>query len=341
MDYVRFGTAGLTVSRLAFGCSIFGSKDWVPWALSEEEAQPHYRKAFQSGYTLFDTADAYSHGQAEEILGRAVKRFGTGRDRVVIATKLFEPMGPDPNQRGLSRKHIRHAIDDSLRRLGTDYVDLYQIHRLDTATPMEELLEGLNDVVRAGKVLYLGASSMHAWQFAKLQYTARLNGLTPFVSMQNRYNLLYREEEREMLPFCQDQGVAVMVYSPLQRGLLAGSRRHGTMRSQVVKDFDRPNDEAIIDNVMALAAARGVKPAQIALAWLLRHPAVTCPIIGATRPEQLEDAVEALGITLSDAEMDLLEAPYLPQQVRFLKDLPPTAGHTASPEIQQAMRKQV
>ena len=228
MKYGTLASTGIQVSRLAFGCSSYGSKDWMPWALDEEQAQDHYRRAFEAGFNFFDTADSYSSGLSEEIPGRAVKRFAVGREHVVIATKVFFAMGAGANQKGLSRKHIRHAIDDSLRRLGTDYVDLYQIHRLDPLTPYEEVLEGLDAVVRAGKALHVGASSMHAFQFAKLQALAQANGRAKFVTMQNKYNLLYREEEREMLPLCLDQGVGVIPYSPLARGLLAGSRRAAT-----------------------------------------------------------------------------------------------------------------
>ncbi len=227
------------MSRLALGCASYGSKSYLPWVISEQDAQVHYRKAFESGITFFDTANSYSTGLSEEILGRAIKRYGTGRDRTVIATKVHNVMGPDLNQRGLSRKHIHHSIDASLKRLGTDYIDLYQIHRLDHATPMEEILEGLDQVVRAGTVLYIGASSMHAWEFAKLQNLAKQHALPSFVTMQTLYNLLYREEDREMLPMCADQGVGVLPYSPLARGLLAGSRNVKTERSGIVKDFAR------------------------------------------------------------------------------------------------------
>lgn len=339
MRTVQLGSTGLKVSALAFGCSSYGSKDWMPWALSEEDAQPHYRQAFESGFTFFDTADSYSTGLSEEILGRALKRFGPQRDQVVVATKVFGAMGPDANQRGLSRKHIRHAIDDSLRRLGTDYVDLYQIHRLDPATPAEELLQALDDIVRAGKALYIGASSMHAWQFAKLQALAEQNGLTKFVTMQNKYNLLYREEEREMLPLCLNDGVGVIPYSPLARGLLAGSRRRNSDRSQVVRDFTRPQDEAIVDRVIELAEKRNAKPAQIALAWLLDNPAVTAPIIGATKPHHIEDALGALDIELSVEERQFLEEPYTPQQVQFDRNETLLPGQTAAPDVLPRFRR--
>ncbi len=334
----RLGLTGLKISPLAFGCSSYGSRDWMPWALSEEDAQEHYKKAFEVGFSFFDTADSYSTGLSEEILGRAIQRFGTGRDRVVIATKVFGATGPDPNQRGLSRKHIRHAIDDSLRRLGTDYIDLYQIHRLDPDTRPEELLLALDDIVRAGKALYLGASSMHAWQFAKLQALAKENGLTPFVSMQNKYNLLYREEEREMLPLCVTDGIAVIPYSPLARGLLAGSRRSGTPRSMVVRDFTRPQDEAVIDRVISLSQDRNVKPAQIALAWLIGSPAVTAPIIGATKPHHIDDALAALNIHLTSEERAYLEKPYTPQQAQLDRNETIAAGQTASSDVLHLIR---
>jgi len=338
MKYGTLASTGIHVSRLAFGCSSYGSKDWMPWALSEEDAQEHYRRAFEAGFTFFDTADSYSTGLSEEILGRAVKRFAAGRDQVVIATKVFGAMGTDANQKGLSRKHIRHAIDDSLRRLGTDYVDLYQIHRLDPLTPFEEILEGLDAVVRAGKALHIGASSMHAFQFAKLQALAQANGLTQFVTMQNKYNLLYREEEREMLPLCLDQGVGVIPYSPLARGLLAGSRRADTERSRVVKDFSRPEDDAVIDSVFALAHTRGCKSAQIALAWLLHNPAVTAPIVGATKVHHIEDAVAALDIQLTDEELDSLEAAYRPQQIQLDRNERPQPGQTAGADLKHLFR---
>lgn len=338
MEKKRLGSTGLKVSPLAFGCSSYGSAEWMPWALSEEEAQEHYKKAFEVGFSFFDTADSYSTGLSEEILGRALKRFGPGRDRVVIATKVFGATGPDSNQRGLSRKHIRHAIDDSLRRIGTDYIDLYQIHRLDPDTPWEELLLALDDVVRAGKALYLGASSMHAWQFAKLQALAKANGLTPFVSMQNKYNLLYREEEREMLPLCVNDGIAVIPYSPLARGLLAGSRRNGTARSKVVKDFTRPEDEQVIDRVISLAQEKNVKPAQIALAWLAGSPAVTAPIIGATKQHHIDDALDALTIRLTSEERSYLEEPYTPQLAQLDRNETISAGQTASNDVLEFIR---
>ncbi|WP_307756244.1 aldo/keto reductase [Bradyrhizobium viridifuturi] len=339
MKYGTLANTGIQVSRIAFGCSSYGSKDWMPWALNEEQAQDHYRRAFESGFTFFDTADSYSSGLSEEILGRAVKRFAAGREQVVLATKVFFPMGAGANQGGLSRKHIRHAIDDSLRRLGTDYVDLYQIHRLDPLTPYEEILEGLDAVVRAGKALHIGASSMHAFQFAKLQALAQANGLTKFVTMQNKYNLLYREEEREMIPLCLDQGVGVIPYSPLARGLLAGSRRDNTERSRVVKDFSRPEDDAVIDRVFAVAQARGCKPAQVALAWLLHNPAVTAPILGATKLHHIDDAITALDIRFTDQELDTLEEAYRPQQVQHDRNEQLQSGQTAAADLKRLFRK--
>lgn len=341
MKYGTSASTGIQVSRLAFGCSSYGSKDWMPWALSEEDAQDHYRRAFETGFNFFDTADSYSSGLSEEILGRAVKRFAGGRDQVVIATKVFFATGSGANQKGLSRKHIRHAIDDSLRRLGTDYVDLYQIHRLDPLTPYEEILEGLDAVVRAGKALHIGASSMHAFQFAKLQALAQANGVTKFVTMQNKYNLLYREEEREMIPLCLDQGVGIIPYSPLARGLLAGSRRADTERSRIVKDFSRPEDDAVIDSVSALAKARGYKPAQVALTWLLHNPAVTAPILGATKSHHVDDAVAALDIQLTDQELDTLEAAYRPQQVQHDRNERLQPGQTAASDLKHLFRRSV
>ena len=338
MRTIDLGSTGLRVSRLAFGASSYGSRDWMPWALSEDDAQPHYRAAFEHGFNFFDTAESYSSGLSEEILGRAVKRYGPGRDKVVIATKVGLAKG-DETSHGLSRKRIRHAIEGSLRRLGTDYVDLYQIHRLDPRTPLEEVMLALDDAVRAGKVLYIGASSMHAWQFATLQQLAERNGLARFSTMQNKYNLLYREEERETLPLCLHQGVAVLPYSPLARGLLAGSRRQDTERSRVVRDFVRPEDERVVDRVIQVADERGVKPAQIALAWLLYNPAVTAPIVGATRVGHLDDAVAALDIVLTAEELDRLEAPYVPQQVQLDRNVAPAPGQTASPDLLPLFRR--
>lgn len=323
MDYVNLGSTGLKVSRICLGTMSYGSKQWRPWVLEEAEGRPFLRRALELGINFFDTADMYSNGASEEILGRALRDFGVSRERVVIATKVFFPTGDDPNQRGLSRKHILHAIDGSLRRLGVDYVDLYQIHRFDYATPVEETLEALDDVVRQGKALYLGASSMYAWQFARMLYKADELGLARFVSMQNHYNLVYREEEREMIPLCRAEGIAVLPWSPLARGFLAGNRRpedHGeTLRAKTDdyahKLYYRPSDFKVVERVGEVARRRGVSNAQVALAWLLAQPGVTAPIIGATRMEHLEDAVAALSLKLDESELQSLAEPYEPHPV--------------------------
>jgi aryl-alcohol dehydrogenase-like predicted oxidoreductase len=322
MDYVRLGRTGLKVSRICLGCMSYGDPAWRDWVLSEEKGRPFICRALEFGINFFDTADMYSLGASEEVLGRALKEFAR-RDEVVIATKLYFPMGDAPNAKGLSRKHIFDAIDGSLRRLGVDHVDLYQIHRFDPETPIEETLEALHDLVRAGKVRYLGASSMFAWQFAKLLYTADLHGWTRFVSMQNHYNLVYREEEREMLPLCREEGVGVLPWSPLARGFLAGNRRRGeqgdTTRAKsdqfAYEYYDQPEDYEVLDRVLALAERRGEKPARIALAWLLHQPGVTAPIVGATRMEHLEDAVAAVEVRLSEEERKELEELYRPHPV--------------------------
>ncbi|HLG89600.1 MAG TPA: aldo/keto reductase [Alphaproteobacteria bacterium] len=319
MQYVNLGSTGLKVSRLCFGCMTYGVKSWRPWVLEESEARPYIREALDGGINFFDTADVYSFGVSEEILGRALKDFGLSRDRVVIATKVHGAMGDDVNLRGLSRKHIMHSIDDSLRRLGTDYVDLYQIHRFDSGTPVEETLEALTDIVRAGKARYVGASSMYAWQFSKMLYIADRMGLSRFVSMQNHYNLLYREEEREMIPLCRDRGVGLIPWSPLARGRLAGNKRQGTVRSETDTFgnmmYDRPTDERIIDRLGEVAAARGTPPAQVALAWMLSKPGITAPIVGASKPHHLKDALAALTVQLSGEEMKRLEELYEPHPV--------------------------
>ncbi len=323
MDYVNLGSTGLKVSRLCLGAMTYGSKSWREWVLEEEESRPFIRHALELGINFFDTADMYSLGVSEEILGRALKVFGPSRDRVVIATKVFNAMGDDPNQKGLSRKHIMHAIDDSLRRLGTDYVDLYQIHRFDYDTPIEETLEALHDVVRAGKALYIGASSMFAWQFAKMLYTADELGLTRFVTMQNHYNLIYREEEREMIPLCREEGVGVLPWSPLARGFLAGNRRPEdfgeTIRAKTdeyaQKLYYQPSDFAVVNRLSEIAAKRGVSNAQIALAWILAQPGVTSPIIGASKMKHLDEAVAALSIKLDKSELKALAEPYQPHPI--------------------------
>ena len=323
MEYVNLGKAGIKVSRICLGAMTYGSKKWREWVLEEEESRPFIRRALELGINFFDTADMYSVGVSEEILGRALKDFGGPRDRVVIATKLFNPMGDDPNQKGLSRKHVRHAIDDSLRRLGTDYVDLYQIHRLDDETPIEEILEALDDVVKQGKALYIGASSMFAWQFAKMLYKAEELGLTRFVSMQNHYNLVYREEEREMIPLCREEGIGVIPWSPLARGFLAGNRRKEDFGETVRSKTDsfahglyyQPSDFSVVDRVGEVARARGIPNAQVALAWMLQQPGVTAPIVGASKMHHLEDAVAALSVKLDDRELPALAEPYQPHKV--------------------------
>lgn len=319
MEYVNLGAAGVKVSRICFGCMTYGSKKWREWVLEEEDGCKFIRQALELGINFFDTADMYSLGVSEEILGRALKDFGPPREKVVLATKVFFPVGDDPNQKGLSRKHIMDAIDASLRRLQTDYVDLYQIHRFDYETRIEETLEALHDVVKAGKARYIGASSMFAWQFAKMLFTADRLGLTRFVTMQNHYNLIYREEEREMAPLCFAEGIGLVPWSPMARGLLAGSRRAGTERSKhddyAHKLYTREADERVVDSVAKVAQARGVPPAQVALGWLLHKPAVTAPIIGATKPHHLTDAVAAVNLKLSREEIAELESTYVPHPV--------------------------
>jgi aryl-alcohol dehydrogenase (NADP+) len=323
MNYVNLGRTGLKVSRLCFGTMTYGSKKWREWVMEEAEARPFFRRAVEAGINFFDTADMYSVGVSEEITGRALKEFGGGRDRMVIATKVFNAMGDDPNQRGLGRKHVMHAIDESLRRLGADYVDLYIIHRLDRDTPMEEIMRVLDDVVRSGKARYIGASSMYAWQFAKMQSIADRNGWTQFVAMQNHYNLVYREEEREMNPYCVSEGIAITPWSPLARGFVAGNRRPGdfgdTLRAKTDEYskglYYQPSDFKVVERLTEIANKRGIANAQIALAWLLAKPGVTAPIIGATKMPHLDDAVAALEIKLTDEEMKMLEEPYEPHRV--------------------------
>jgi len=322
MDYVNLGATGLKVSRICLGTMTYGSSKWREWVLDEEASRPLIRHALEAGINFFDTADMYSLGESEEVLGRALKDFGPKRDQVVIATKVFYPVGDDPNQRGLSRKHIMHAIDDSLRRLGTDYVDLYQIHRFDPETPIEETIQALHDVVRAGKALYLGASSMAAWQFAKMLYTADANGWTRFATMQNHYNLIYREEEREMIPLCLEEGIGVIPWSPLARGLLAGKRRAETIRSrtdtygkQIYGEKIGGADASVIERVEAVAAEQGIAPVQVALAWLLQKPGVVAPIVGASKPQHLDDALAALKVRLATEAIATLEEAYVPHPV--------------------------
>ncbi len=322
MDYVRLGSTGLKVSRLCLGCMTYGSKKWRDWVLEEEESRPFFRRALEAGINFFDTADMYSDGVSEEITGRALKDLAS-RDRIVIATKVFNPMGDDPNQRGLSRKHIHHAIDDSLRRLGTDYVDLYQIHRFDYHTPIEETLRALDDIVRAGKALYIGASSMYAYQFAKMLAASDQHGLARFVTMQNHYNLVYREEEREMLPLCREEGIGVIPWSPLARGFLAGNRSTQdfgeTTRAKTddyaQKMYYQPSDFAVVDRVTTIARQRGIPNAQVALAWVLQQPGVTAPIVGASKMKHLDDALAALEVKLDPADLTALAEPYQPHRV--------------------------
>ena|SRR5579862_55286 len=323
MEQVRLGASGLHVSRICLGMMSYYAGDASrPWMLDEAAAEPILRRAVEGGVTFFDTADMYSLGGSEVVTGRLLPKL-LARDEYVLATKVYFPMTPGPNGRGLSRKHILSAIDASLQRLGHDHVDLYQIHRWDPETPIEETMEALHDVVRSGKARYIGASSMFAWQFAKAQHIAERHGWTPFTSMQNHYNLLYREEEREMIPQCLDQGVGVIPWSPLARGWLAGTRtREGGRRTTRAETdayadelYGRPEDFDVIDRVIELASEREVPPARVALAWLLHRPGVTAPIVGATKLEHLEDALAAVELELSDEELLRLEEPYRPHRV--------------------------
>jgi aryl-alcohol dehydrogenase-like predicted oxidoreductase len=320
MRYVKLGSTGLDVSRLCLGCMSFGVPDrgTHAWTLDEEASRPLIRAAVEAGINFFDTANMYSDGTSEEFVGRALAEY-TRREEVVIATKVYFPMRRGPNGGGLSRKVIMHEIDASLRRLGTDYVDLYQIHRFDSATPLEETMEALHDVVKAGKARYIGASSMWAWQFAKAQHIAERHGWTRFVTMQNHYNLLYREEEREMLPLCLDEGVGVIPWSPLGRGRLTRPVEVATDRTAkdlYLQTLYHSADHDIIDRVAALAARRGLTMAQVALAWVAGHPAVSAPIVGVTKAEHLADALVGVDVDLSDDERAELEAPYTPQPVQ-------------------------
>jgi 1-deoxyxylulose-5-phosphate synthase len=322
MQYVNLGRTGLKVSRICLGMMTYGTPKWRSWVLDEETSRPFVRRALELGINFFDTADMYSLGVSEEVTGRALRDFGA-RDKVVVATKAYYPMSDDPNDRGLSRKHLMSAIDNSLRRLGTDYVDLYQIHRWDADTPIEETLTALHDIVRAGKARYIGASSMMSWQFARALDLAGQLGLTRFVSMQNHYNLVYREEEREMLPLCREAGIGVIPWSPLARGFLAGNRRSPTDAETARGRTDTfghdlyyaPEDFTVAERCAEVARDKGVKPAQVALAWVLRQPGITAPIVGASKMEQLEQAVEALDITLAEEDAQRLEEPYVPHRV--------------------------
>jgi aryl-alcohol dehydrogenase-like predicted oxidoreductase len=322
IEQVRLGSTGLHVSRLGLGMMSFGDTSRRDWVLDEDAAEPLVRRAIEGGVTFFDTADMYAGGASEVITGRLLRRL-IPRDEAVVATKVFFPMIPGPNGAGLSRKHVLAAIDASLARLELDYVDLYQIHRWDPDTPIEETMEALHDVVRAGKARYVGASTMAAWQFAKAQAVAERHGWTRFVSMQNHYNLLYREEEREMIPLCVDQGVGVVPYSPLARGFLAGTRSRdgGRETARAAADpiqderYGRPGDFDVIDRVVEVAAERGVPSAQVALAWLLHRPGVTAPIVGATKLRHVEDALAAAALELGPDELARLEEPYAPHPI--------------------------
>ena len=322
MDTVNLGRTGLKVSRICLGCMTYGAKSWRPWVLEEAESRPFIQRALELGINYFDNANIYTLGVSEEILGRAIRDFAR-RDELVIATKVrFEMRKDDPNGQGLSRKAIMTEIDASLKRLGTDYVDLYQIHRWDETTPIEETMEALHDVVKAGKARYLGASSMYAWQFAKANHVARENGWTEFVSMQPQYNLVYREEEREMLPYCRDAGIGVIPWSPLARGFLAGNRhlQGGDTARAKTDDFAKKmyyqsDDFAVADRLAEVAKARGVPQMQMALAWVLAKPGITAPIVGASKTSHLDDAIAALSVKLSDDEIKQLEEPYKPHAV--------------------------
>jgi 1-deoxyxylulose-5-phosphate synthase len=322
MKYVNLGSTGLRVSRICLGMMSYGNNSERAWVLGEDGAEPIVRAAVEGGVTFFDTADVYSGGASEVATGRLLPKF-LGRDQYVLATKVHGQTGPGENDRGLSRKHILAGIDASLRRLNTEYVDLYQIHRWDYRTPIEETMQALHDVVRAGKARYIGASSMYAWQFSKAQHAADLHGWTRFVSMQDHYNLVYREEEREMIPLCIDQGVGVIPWSPLARGVLAGNRTRDGERHTVRAGSDGFGDSLykvdadfdVVERCAEVAAGRGVPSAQVALAWLLHRPGVTAPIVGATKPGHLQDALAAEQLELSEKEMQLLEEPYVPHPV--------------------------
>ncbi len=322
MEQVRLGNTGLKVSRLCLGCMTYGSPEWRTWVLDMEQSKPFFQAAIEKGITFFDTANVYSIGVSEEVTGRWLREFAR-REEIVVATKVNGPMGQGPNEKGLSRKSIMAQIDASLKRLGMDYVDLYQIHRFDYETPIEETLEALHDVVKAGKARYIGASSMYAWQFAKMLSVSDQNGWVRFVSMQPQYNLVYREEEREMLPLCRAEGIGVIPWSPLARGFLAGGRaqpKEGNTERSRTDEFSprlyfRDADFKVVDVVSELAKARGLTNMQVALAWVLRNPAITSPIIGASKLGHLEEAVSALDVKLSDDEAKMLEKPYQPKPV--------------------------
>ena len=330
MEYTFLGETGVQVSRICLGCMSYGSASWRPWVLEEQEAAPFFRRAVEAGINFFDTANMYSIGVSEEVTGKWLREYANP-DEIVIATKVFMPMNDRPNMGGLSRKHIQQSCEASLRRLGVDTIDLFQIHRLDPNTSIEEVVVALDALVRQGKVRYLGASSIYAWEFMKALAFADANGLARFVTMQNHYNLVYREEEREMIPLCETEGVRCIPWSPLARGMLAGTRKKlgddSTTRSatdgldQIL--YDDPSDWDVVEAVKEVARARGSKPAQVALAWLLAQPSVAAPIVGATRLEQLEDAIGAVEIVLSDEEKQTLESPYRPHGVKGM--MPPAA----------------
>jgi 1-deoxyxylulose-5-phosphate synthase len=324
MKYSHLGRTGVTVSRLCLGCMSYGDPRWRPWVLDEGQARPFFRAAIESGINFFDTADMYSVGVSEEITGRALREFAN-LEECVVATKVYFPLTKQPNMGGLSRKHIQQGCNASLKRLGMETIDLYQVHRLDPNTPIDEMVAALDYLVHQGKVRYIGASSAPAWKFAQALGSSERHGWARFVSMQNHYNLIYREEEREMIPLCEAEGVGVIPWSPLARGLLAGTRRSAddqtsTRRAEsddyARKLYDHPGDMEIVEAVRKVAAERGVQPAQVALAWLLSKPAVTAPIIGATKLEHLQAAVAAVNLQLSDEEIRRLEAPYQPHAVR-------------------------
>jgi aryl-alcohol dehydrogenase (NADP+) len=321
MDYVRLGTTGLKVSRLCLGTMTYGTPAWRPWVLDEQTSRPFLKRALEHGINFFDTANMYSRGVSEEVVGRALRDFAA-RDQVVIATKVFYPVDEEQGE-GLSRRQITRAIDESLRRLGVDYIDLYQIHRLDLDTPMEEICEALHDVVKAGKARYIGASSMFAWQFLKLLTIQERHGWTKFVSMQNHYNLIYREEEREMIPLCLEEGIGLIPWSPLARGFLAGNRKRGEKSASLREAHDAYGhslyyadaDYDVVDRVVEVAKRKGVKPIQVALAWILGKPGVTAPIVSATKLEQLDQLIEGMSVTLTAEEVTALEEPYVPHKV--------------------------
>ena len=323
MQYVNLGKTGMKVSRLCLGMMSYGSKTWREWILDEENAKPFIERALDAGINSFDTADVYSLGESEKITGNLLRHFGVKRENVVVATKVHGQMSDDVNDKGLSRKHILDSIDRSLKRLQMDYVDLYQIHRWDYETPIEETLEALNDIVRAGKARYIGASSMYAWQFARALHTSEKHGWTRFVSMQNHYNLAYREEEREMIPLCVDQGIGLIPWSPMARGFFAGNRKRGGGGETVRANSDpfgnslyfRDEDFVVADRVTEIARERGVTGSQIALAWILHKPYIHCPIVGATKMDHLDQAIAALDIQLTAEEIRRLEEPYKPHPI--------------------------